>query len=199
LAGKATGGKMSTPETLLAGEKVRLVVQDPEKVAELFSRWGHNGEFMRMLDADPIRVWSSKATQEWLEEEYKATVPDMVVFVIQTLEDDRPIGFVDLNGFQRRPGDAFIGIGLGEPAYWGKGYGTDAMQLIVRYAFQVLGLHRVSLNVFEYNPRAIRSYEKAGFQVEGRLSSAMQRDGKRWDWLYMGILRTEWELEQINA
>jgi len=56
-----------------------------------------------------------------------------------------------------------------------------------------LNLHRVSLDVFEYNPRAIRSYEKVGFKHEGRVRQALNRDGRRWDILYMGILREEWE------
>jgi RimJ/RimL family protein N-acetyltransferase len=185
---------MSTAYDLLAGEKIRLAVEDPEAISELLSRWSHNGEYMRNLDADPIRIWSPKGVQNWLEEEYKSEHPNMVLFTILTLDGERSIGFVDLNGFQGMHGDAFVGIGLGEPDFWGQGYGTDAMRVVVRYAFLQLHLHRVSLNVFEYNLRAVRSYEKAGFKIEGRLKSAMQRDGKRWDWLYMGILRSEWEV-----
>ncbi len=189
---------MSASGELLMGEKVRLVVEDPEAISELLSRWGHHGEYMRNLDADAIRIWSPKGVQEWLDEEYKSEHPNMVLFAIRTLDGDKPIGFVDLNGFQGMHGDAFIGIGLGEPDFWGQGYGTDAMRVVVRYAFIVLNLHRVSLNVFEYNLRAIRSYEKAGFKIEGRLKSAMQRDGKRWDWFYMGLLRSDWVLLNEN-
>jgi RimJ/RimL family protein N-acetyltransferase len=54
-------------------------------------------------------------------------------------------------------------------------------------------MQRVSLNVFEYNPRAIRSYEKCGFKHEGRARQAMNRDGRRWDLIFMGCLREEWE------
>jgi RimJ/RimL family protein N-acetyltransferase len=86
-----------------------------------------------------------------------------------------------------------VGIGIGEREYWGKGYGKDAMRIMLRYAFMELNLHRVSLNVYEYNPRAIRSYEKAGFTVEGRQRQALNRDGRRWDMIYMGSLREEWK------
>jgi RimJ/RimL family protein N-acetyltransferase len=89
-------------------------------------------------------------------------------------------------------GDCWLGIGLGEREYWGKGYGSDALRLILRYAFQELGLQRVTLTVFEYNPRAIRSYEKVGFIHEGRCRKAIHRDGERADLLVMGILRQEW-------
>ncbi len=66
------------------------------------------------------------------------------------------------------------------------------MNLVLRFAFTEINLHRVTLTVFEYNPRAVRSYEKAGFRHEGRIRGALLRDGKRWDMFFMGILRDEW-------
>jgi hypothetical protein len=75
--------------------------------------------------------------------------------------------------------------------------GTDAMRVMLRYVFNELNLRRVSLIVFEYNLRAIRSYEKVGFVHEGRVRRVMQRDGRRWDFLYMGILREEWLVKGI--
>jgi RimJ/RimL family protein N-acetyltransferase len=85
-----------------------------------------------------------------------------------------------------------VGLGIGETNYWSKGYGTDAMNVLLRFAFIEINLRRVTLTVFEYNPRAIRSYEKAGFRHEGRKRQLLHREGKRWDELYMGILREEW-------
>ena len=61
--------------------------------------------------------------------------------------------------------------------------------------FNELNLHRVSLDVFEYNPRAIRSYEKVGFVFEGRTRKFLNREGQRWDMIFMGILRSEWEAQ----
>jgi len=78
-------------------------------------------------------------------------------------------------------------------ADWGKGYGTDAMRVLLRFAFTEINLHRVSLTVFGYNPRAIRSYEKAGFVVEGRARQRLRRDGQWWEVVYMGILKDEWK------
>ena len=66
------------------------------------------------------------------------------------------------------------------------------MNILLRYAFTELNLWRVSLGVFEYNPRAIRSYEKVGFQHEGRSRKHLNHEGKRWDIFFMGILRDEW-------
>lgn len=93
-----------------------------------------------------------------------------------------------------------MGLGIGERDFWGKGYGTDLMKLILRYAFLEVNLRRVTLTVFEYNPRAIRAYEKAGFRHEGRIRGGLYRDGKRYDELFMGVLREEWlNLESIEA
>ena len=71
--------------------------------------------------------------------------------------------------------------------------------LILRYAFLELNLQRVSLDVFDYNQRAIRSYEKAGFTLEGRQRGVLLREGKRWDLVYMGILREEWLAQTSNS
>jgi RimJ/RimL family protein N-acetyltransferase len=89
-------------------------------------------------------------------------------------------------------GDTLVAIALGERKFWGNGFGTDAMRVMLRYAFNELNLRRVGLIVFEYNPRAIRSYEKAGFVHEGRARGFLYREGQRWDLLFMGILREEW-------
>ena len=86
-----------------------------------------------------------------------------------------------------------MAIGLGEQEYWGKGYGTEAMKLALHYAFSELNLRRVSLGVFAYNQRAVHSYEKTGFRLEGRMRGMLMRQGKRWDILFMGILREEWQ------
>jgi RimJ/RimL family protein N-acetyltransferase len=86
-----------------------------------------------------------------------------------------------------------LAIGIGEQENRNKGYGSDALQLILRYAFHELNLNRVGLDVIEYNEKAIHTYEKAGFQHEGRLRAAVYRDGKSYDRILMGILRTEWE------
>ena len=117
---------------------------------------------------------------------------DEIFFLISTLHEDRKIGLIGLNGIRWVHGDAWVGIGLGERDYWGKGYGTDAMLVLQRYAFEELNLHRLSLTVFDYNQRAVRSYEKAGFIVEGRARQYLNREGQRYDMVFMGILREEW-------
>jgi RimJ/RimL family protein N-acetyltransferase len=184
---------------LLHGELVHLTVEDPETIARLASEWSANSEFSRLLDWDPARRFSVKNAQKWVEKQYeKETVFE---FAIRTLEGDRIIGEVGLDGIRWTHRNCFVGIGLGEPEYWGKGYGTDAMRIILRYAFNELNMQRVSLDVFEYNQRGIRSYEKSGFVIEGRKRGLILRESRRWDVIYMGILRDEWlkmEQEQLE-
>jgi RimJ/RimL family protein N-acetyltransferase len=169
-----------------------LTAENPEVMASNFSRWNQDTGWVRFLDTEPSRLLSAKKWKEWLEKDLDKGTPDEVFFAIRRLEGDQLIGFIGLFDLYLQHGDTLVAIALGEREYWGKGYGTDAMRIMLRYAFNELNLRRVGLIVFEYNPRAIRSYEKVGFIPEGRVREVMQRDGKRWDFLYMGILREEW-------
>lgn len=178
---------------MFTGKLVRLKAMEAERDAPLHARWGRDSHYQRLLDSDPARINSAKAIQKWLEKNLEKDSLESIEFMIYTLAEDLPIGFVGLGGFNFAHGDAWVGIGIGERAYWNKGFGTDAMQVLLNYAFNELNLHRLTLNVFEYNQRAVRSYEKAGFQVEGRMREFLNREGRRWDLIFMGILREEWQ------
>ena len=106
--------------------------------------------------------------------------------------DGRYIGHVDLRpNDEERSGSYRLGIINSE--YWGKGYGTEVARLVLRYAFETLDLHRVSLRVAAYNLRARRCYEKCGFRVEGVERESFQVDGEWQDDVLMAILKEEWE------
>jgi RimJ/RimL family protein N-acetyltransferase len=177
---------------LLSSDLVRLTAENPEVMAAHFFRWDQDSEWFRFLNTDPPRLPSEKKWKEWLEKDLEKAESKELFFTIRTLEGDTLIGFIGLFDLFMHHGDTMVAIALGERKFWGKGYGTDAMRIMLRYVFNELNLRRVGLIVFEYNPRAIRSYEKAGFIPEGRIRGAMLREGKRWDWLYMGIFREEW-------
>ena len=183
-------------ENLFEGKLVRLAGIDPEQVSKSFVQWNRDSEYMRLMDTDPPRLHSSKAIKEWLEKELEKASA-MYWFAICALEDDRLLGDITLSVINWGSREAFTGIAIGAREFWGKGYGTDAMQVLLRYGFTELNLRRISLNVFEFNQRALRSYEKAGFRLEGRQRQLIQREGRRWDILYMGILREEW-MEQYG-
>ena len=73
------------------------------------------------------------------------------------------------------------------------GYGTEALQMLMRYAFSELNLFRLAALVPEYNQAAIHLFQKAGFIEEVRRREALNRDGRRWDLIHLGLLREEWE------
>jgi RimJ/RimL family protein N-acetyltransferase len=185
------GEKIMSTE-LFRGKLVRLDCEDPQVMAEAFARWNQNSEYFRLLDSDPAHLWSVKKIKEWFEKDLDSALPNNLLFSIRTLADDKLIGFIAFDGLNWTDRDSYVAIGIGEQDFWSKGYGTDAMRLMLRYGFTELNLHRISLTVFEQNPRGICSYEKCGFEHEGRIREFLLRDGKRSDMLHMGILREDW-------
>ncbi|PKL23873.1 MAG: GNAT family N-acetyltransferase [Spirochaetae bacterium HGW-Spirochaetae-3] len=94
-------------------------------------------------------------------------------------------GLMDIDFLNR---SAEIGIVLGDKAYWGKGYGAEALSLLLDYAFRYLNLHNVMLRVYAYNPRGIACYEKVGFRTIGRRRDAIMRNLAAHDIVYMDIV-----------
>jgi RimJ/RimL family protein N-acetyltransferase len=103
------------------------------------------------------------------------------------------IGFVRLQWIEWNHGVGMVHIGIGDPEYRGKGYGTETLRLILRYAFTELNLYRLSAVVQGYNQPALRLFRKAGFVEEVCRRKALHRDGQYWDLVHLGILREEWD------
>ena len=108
----------------------------------------------------------------------------------------RLIGSCAFSQVDGENGSAMYHITIGEKDTWGRGYGTEATQLMLDHAFGTLGLHRIALSVFEFNERAIRAYTACGFLTEGRAREAVWRDGRWWDELSMSVLAPEWRARQ---
>jgi RimJ/RimL family protein N-acetyltransferase len=121
---------------------------------------------------------------------------DFLAMAIHVRETDRLIGSCAFSQLDGDNGSTLFHITIGERDAWGHGYGTEATNLMVTHAFRRLALHRVALTVFEFNPRAIRAYEKCGFVEEGRARDAIFRDGRFWDEIHMSVLGEEWETRQ---
>lgn len=170
----------------LSGSLVRLGPVELETAPEAFARWRNDSEYSRLLGDTAMPALAPAVRTRWKEYE----PGDLYRFLIYTLADDRLIGFINLwpNNTDR---DCWIGIGIGEASERGKGYGTDAMRIALRYIFEELEMERASLGVFADNVRAVRAYQRAGFVVEGRQREDTLRDGRRWDAFYMGVLRSE--------
>ena len=178
---------------LFTGNLVRLVIDESQTLGKAVSHWARDTEFMRLQDSYPARLFSVQKCQAFVETDDQATQGKNFLFYIRTLDDNLLIGDAGLTVIQWTHKEAYLGIGIGERACWDQGYGTDAVRVLLRYAFDELNLWRITLNVFAYNPRAIRCYEKCGFRHEGRQRGRLNREGQHWDLIYMGIIRTEWE------
>jgi RimJ/RimL family protein N-acetyltransferase len=103
------------------------------------------------------------------------------------------IGSCGFFNYDQRNASAEFGIMIGVKSYWDKGFGTEAVRLLVRHGFETINLNRIYLRVLETNPRAIRAYEKAGFTHEGRQRQADFKNGRYLDMLVMSMLRSEFQ------
>lgn len=180
---------------LYRGSLVRLLDESPEVLAKAYAKWHRDTEQHRLADDDPAQLWSEKKLKEFLEKRSE-NASNSFRFSIRTLEDDKLIGGVGLWVISWTHAEAWLGISIGERDYWGRGYGTEAVRLILQYGFLELNLRRISLGLHAYNERARKSYEKIGFVMEGRMRGEGWRDGVHYDSLWMGILREEWFSQQ---
>lgn len=181
---------------LFKGNFVKLSATRPTDVEEM-AKWQEDGDYLRRMDTD----FSIPQSVDTLREHERARVQgsSSIEFKLRSLEDDRLIGFVALFGIEWNNRAGKLAIGIGEPNNRGKGYGTDALRLILRYAFYELNLNRVGLDVISYNHSAIEAYKKVGFKEEGRMRSAVLRDGQQFDRIMMSILRDEWAEMEKNS
>lgn len=131
--------------------------------------------------------------------EKKAQDESSVLLVIAERETDIPVGDIALGDIDPMNRNAYIRIAINNSTYMGMGYGTEAMLLLLNYGFGVLNLHRIELNVYSYNQRAIHVYEKLGFKREGVQREMLFYDHTYHDSILMSILESEFRaIHQLN-
>jgi diamine N-acetyltransferase len=165
------------------GEKTALGPLRQDIVATI-ARW-LDPETIRTLEISPL-PWTPERVQGWVEMATAAS--DECWFVAYAREPLWPIGVAGLDHLDYRDRTGEYNLVIGEKDARGKGYGTEITCLVLDYAFTVLGLHNVWLRVYEYNPAAIRVYEKAGFTHIGRRHACKLMGGKLWDTVMMECL-----------
>jgi RimJ/RimL family protein N-acetyltransferase len=174
---------------VIVGRRVLLKRHRGENL-KAFMRWYADPEVARLT-----RYQQGPLSPEEIQRFFYGRImgADFLSMAIHVRESDRLIGTCAFSQFDGDNGSALFHITLGEKDIWGQGFGTEATALMVDHAFTRLGLHRVALSVFEFNPRAIKAYEKVGFAEEGRAREAIFRDGRFWDEIHMSVLASEWE------
>lgn len=176
---------------MIYGDRIRFRAPEKEDLP-VFVRWLNDPEVRAGL---AMYLPISLANEEKWFQSMLERPQDEHPLCIECQQDDGwkligNCGFFEVQPIAR---SAEFGIMIGEKSYWNKGFGTEAVQLLLKLGFETLNLNRIFLRVFETNPRAIRSYEKAGFVLEGRHRQAHYLDGKFVDVIHMGILRSEWD------
>jgi len=189
-------GQQTTPDQpiiTMRGDKVALGPPDPGLVSQL-QRWLNDFEVGRT-------TWGVlPLTLEDAADRYRRnTDAGNVSLVIYERATMRCIGTTLLTGIDRHDRTANFGIVIGEKDCWGKGYGTETTRLMLEYAFDALDLHNVMLTMQQYNKRAMRAYEKAGFRLIGRRRKSHRLGGRAHDEILMDCLATEFEGSLLPA
>jgi len=163
---------------------------------------------MTLQDAKVYHTWRNdievmKSTSPFLDiyhvEETEGFVNHVILgsdssrsYIIVEKESNKPIGITSLINIDYKNRNAECIIDIGDRNSWGKGYGTEVMKLLLDYSFLEMNLHRVYLRVFSFNNKAIKLYEKIGFQHEGGSRESIFREGKWHDIIHMAIFQREY-------
>lgn len=177
--------------SIIYGERIRLRAVEREDVKKFFE-WVNDPEVTAGLS---LYLPMSMTDEERWFERTSTRAPDEKPFAIDVRAGDgwRLIGNCTFFDMDTVVHSAEIGIMIGEKAIWNQGLGTETISLLLRHGFETLNLNRIALKVYTDNPRARRTYEKAGFVHEGTLRQAVYKHGKLGNIELMSVLRSEWE------
>lgn len=176
----------------LIGDRIYLSPRNVEDV-EIFTKW------LNDFDTTDYIVRSSNLLTLTSEKKYlEDHSGDEKVFAIVTEKEDKLIGTVSLEKINNVNRTATLGVFIGDKEYRSKGYGTEAIKLILDFGFRYLNLNNIKLDVLEFNERAIACYKKCGFKEYGRRRKAVFLNGKYYDSISMDILSDEFKGEYIR-
>lgn len=164
---------------------------EKEDMAYLY-QWFSDSEFLKYYDyLPPVPQTEEEVNKTFRDYEDSQ---ESKVFAIKLLDDDKIIGIAGFDEIVKENKVATLFIGIGNKELRGRGYGKEALGLLLNYGFNHMDFYRIQLNVLEFNTSAIKLYEGAGFKREGSLREFVLRDNKRYDLLLYGLLKSEWEL-----
>ncbi|KUO69313.1 MAG: acetyltransferase [Clostridia bacterium BRH_c25] len=171
----------------IIGKRLFLSPVNPED-AEVYAKWINDLEVNIYLTSTP-KIYSLSKEREILERISK----EEYCFAIVDSEKEKVIGNIGLANVDLIDKKAELGIFIGEKEYWGKGYGTEAIELLLDFSFNILNLNSVMLIVKAFNKRGIRCYEKCGFKLIGKRREAVIMGPNKYDEYFMDILASEFK------
>jgi len=175
---------------MLRGERIQLGPVKREYI-DSYLKWLNDPELTQYLSI--FLPLTRMKEEDWVENLKNRN--DTIVFGILLLDEnsgEKLIGNCGLHEIDWKNRVAEVGIMIGEKELHGKGYGTEAMEIILEYGFETVNLNRIQLHVYDFNIRAIKSYNKIGFIEEGRMRQAQFKNGKYHDMILMSMLHEEW-------
>ncbi len=158
------------------------------KDAEILAKMGNDIEVRDYLSN--VFPYTELGEEEFVKSLSLQKVPTDIVFGIEV--EGKLVGTAGIHRINWASRNCYFGIAIYDKRFWNRGIGTEATRLVLRYAFEYLNLHKVLLEVYEYNERAVKVYEKVGFRVEGRLRKNHYWKGEYHDVIVMGILQEEY-------
>lgn len=175
---------------LFESERIKFRKMNANDVS-IYNRWRNDLEVMRTTSPS-LDLYTEEESNDFVTHVILGSAVAKSYIILDKQDGDRPIGIISLIQLDYKNRNAECIIDIGEKDCWGKGYGSEALRLLLDYAFLELNLHRVSLRVFSFNHRAIHLYEKIGFKHEGISRQAIFRDGGWNDIIQMAILQHEY-------
>jgi RimJ/RimL family protein N-acetyltransferase len=175
---------------MLEGNKVTLRAVEKED-QEILRRFWNDLEVELAGGGDPPLPVSLERLRAMFEREEREGARDKTDFMIEA--DGSSIGHCGLFHADVAARHCELGIAIGEKDFWGRGYGREAVGLLLDYAFRIRNFRRVWLKVHAANERAIRCYKACGFVEEGRMREHVWLAGRYVDTVIMGVMREEWQ------
>jgi RimJ/RimL family protein N-acetyltransferase len=178
---------------LFRGQRVRFTALDPDSDAETLAQWSHDPDYLRRMNDElrPITPgMARKRIDDWVSDMNKQSA---IHLAVRLHDEARLIGAVAIEDIAWPHANAGLKIGFGAAADRNQGLGSDAMRLLLAYAFNELSLHRLHATLGAHNVEAVRFLKRFGFIEEARLRSAVLWNNARWPLLKFGLLRPEWQ------
>ena len=190
---------MDLTKPLFNGKLIQFTGFDYEKDPDIEAAWTQNLDTLRLSVDDELaypKVPSQiKKKYEGIEKRME-DASNIYYFQVRAADDQRLIGYAKLDWILWASRLANIQMLIGDPAERGKGFGSEAMHMLLHFGFEELNLHRIATNMPTYNTRAVGWLTRFGFVEEVRRREAIMRDGRYWDSLTLSILQHEWHVKR---